>query len=148
MSEICINQIENYWKAKTTTSNTLFNKGLFEEALLGYKNALYRAEILNRNPSDCIRNNTPFMQIYIISCNNIANTYKELKQFEEAENTLKRVVYYLLHLSHNNNLNIDEVRKELKRATISYVNFVKENGRDQKQQETLFTVLKEQLYVV
>ncbi|MDY8136619.1 tetratricopeptide repeat protein [Aquimarina sp. 2201CG5-10] len=145
MSEICINHIENYWKAKTTTSNVLFNKGQFKEALLGYKNALYRAEILNMNQSDCIRNNTPFMQIYIISCNNIANTYKELNLFEETENTLKRIVYYLLYLSHNNDLNIAEVRTELKRATTTYVNFIKENQKDKKQQETLFTVLKERL---
>ncbi|WP_106790850.1 hypothetical protein [Aquimarina sp. Aq78] len=145
MSELCTNQIENYWKAKITTSNILFNKGKLDQALLGYKDALYRAEILNINQSDCIRDNIPFIQIYIISCNNIANTYKELKQYEEAENTLKRVVYYLLHLSSNNDLNINEIKAELKRATIAYVNFVKENGGDRKQQETLFTVLREQL---
>lgn len=145
MSEICIKRIENYWKSKTETSNRLFHKRKFNEALLGYKDALYRAEVLNINQADCIRDNIPFTQIYIISCNNIANTYKELQQLEEAENTLKRVVYYLLYLANNDCININEIRKELKRATITYINFVKYSGQDREKHETLFTVLEKQL---
>jgi len=141
-------RIENYWKTKTTSSNILFNKGKLEEALVGYKDALYRAEVLNTHQSECIRNGVPFIQIYIISCNNIADIYKELKKYEEAENTLKRVVYYLLYLSKNDGLNIAEIRRELKRATTSYVNFVKEHRNDKKHQETLFTVLEKQLMEV
>ncbi|WP_062061231.1 hypothetical protein [Aquimarina longa] len=143
MSELCINRIENYWKTKTTTSNILFNKGNYKEALLGYKDALYRAEVLNINRADCIRDNIPFIQIYAISCNNIANTYEELKQYEESENTLKRLVYYLLYFTNDDCMNTNEIQIELKRATTNYINFVNKNSSDKKQQEILFTVLQE-----
>ncbi|WP_103071786.1 tetratricopeptide repeat protein [Aquimarina sediminis] len=145
MSEVCIKHIANYWKAKTTISNRLFNQGKFKEALLGYKDALYRAEVLNMNQEDCIRDKVPFMQIYIISYNNLANVYKELKQQEEAENTLKRVVYYLLYLVGTDCIDVNEIQKELKRATVSYLDFVEKNGGDKTQREKLFPILKNQL---
>ncbi len=145
MSDTCMNHIERHWQALTVSSNELFNKGDFEKALSGYKNALYRAEVLNNNISECIRLKTPFVQVYIISCNNLANTYEELGNKEDAENLLKRVVYYLLHLTANKELNIDELQSELKRATLAYVNFLEKNDIVKSTQEKLFTVLKEQL---
>jgi tetratricopeptide (TPR) repeat protein len=145
MSDTCMNHIEKHWQALTVSSNELFNKGNFEKALSGYKDALYRAEVLNNNISDCIRLIIPFVQVYIISCNNLANTYEELGKKEEAENLLKRVVYYLLHLAANKELNIDELQSELKRATLAYVQFTEKNNIVKSKQEKLFTVLKEQL---
>ncbi|WP_422090736.1 tetratricopeptide repeat protein [Tenacibaculum ovolyticum] len=145
MSDTCMNHIEKHWKALTISSNEFFNKGNFEKALSGYKDALYRAEVLNNNILDCIRLKTPFVQVYIISCNNLANTYDELGNKEEAENLLKRVVYYLLHLAANKKFNIDELQLELKRATLAYVNFIEKNNIVKSKQEKLFTVLKEQL---
>ena len=145
MSDTCMNHIERHWQALTVSTNELFNKGDFEKALSGYKNALYRAEVLNNNISECIRLKTPFVQVYIISCNNLANTYEELGNKEDAENLLKRVVYYLLHLTANKELNIDELQSELKRATLAYVNFLEKNDIVKSTQEKLFTVLKEQL---
>ena len=46
MSDTCMNHIEKYWQALTVANNELFNKGDFEKALSGYKDALYRAEVL------------------------------------------------------------------------------------------------------
>lgn len=147
MSDTCIRHIENYWKAKTTASNELFNKGHFQDALLGYKDALYRAEVLNNNLSDCIRASVPFTQVYIISCNNLANTYEELQKYEEAENMLKRVVYYLLHLSGNQDLDMNETQSELKRAALNYVRFVEKNNLGKAGQEHLFSELKERFII-
>lgn len=138
MSETCIKHIESYWKSKTTTSNEAFNNGNFEEALDGYKEALYRAEVLNKNYTDCIQANIPFIQVYIISCNNIANTYEELQQIEKAQNMLKRVVYYLLFFKGKKTINDDEIESELKRASLGYLNFSKKNNLD-KAHEELFT---------
>ena len=145
MSDTCINHIEKHWQALTGSSNELFNKGNLKKALLGYKDAMYRAEVLNNNIEDCIRLKIPFVQVYIISCNNLANTYEDLGKKEEAENLLKRVVYYLLHLADNKALNIDEIQSELKRATLAYVHFSEKNNLEKRKQEKLFTVLKEQL---
>ncbi|QGN24268.1 tetratricopeptide repeat protein [Elizabethkingia anophelis] len=145
MSDICMNHIERYWQALTVANNETFNKGDFEKALTGYKDALYRAEVLNNHISDCIRLKIPFIQVYIISCNNLANTYEELGKLEEAENMLKRTVYYLLHLAGNKELNMDEIQSELKRATLSYVRFAEKTNSGKVKQEQLFRTLKEQL---
>ncbi|MCK0159618.1 tetratricopeptide repeat protein [Allomuricauda sp. F6463D] len=143
MSDPCIQHIENYWKIKTTDSNELFNKGSFKAALTGYEEALYRAEVLNTNFADCIRVGIPFLQIYIISCNNIANTYEELHQYEKAENILKRIIYFLLHFEGNKILDSNEIQSELKRASLTYVSFTEKNNLKKLQQEHLFRKLKE-----
>jgi len=147
MSDTCVKHIENYWKAKTTASNELFNKGDFQDALLGYKDALYRAEVLNNNFTDCVRVGIPFVQDYIISCNNIANTYEKLHQYEEAENILKRVVYYLLHLEENKILNSNEIQSELKRASLAYINYMEKNQLGKKRQKHLLKELKERFVI-
>ncbi|CAA0150110.1 hypothetical protein [Tenacibaculum maritimum] len=126
MSDTCIRKIESYWKNKTTVSNELFQKGKFKDALLGYKNALYRVEVLNKNYSDCIRIGIPLIQIFMISCNNIANTYLELQQIDNAENILKRAIYYLIYTTRNEDINKEEIYTELRKASINYFHFAKQ----------------------
>lgn len=145
MSDTCMSHIESYWQALTLKNNELFNQGMYEQALTGYKDALYRAEVLNNNCADCIRMKIPFLQVYIISCNNLAHTYEELGHLEEAENMLKRAVYYLLHLSHQKTINSEELQSELQRATLAYVRFVEEHSTGKAKQEHLFKTLKEQM---
>ncbi|TXD48296.1 tetratricopeptide repeat protein [Polaribacter sp. IC073] len=145
MSDNCMNHIEKHWQILTVSNNELFNRGDFEEALLGYKDALYRAEVLNNNISDCIRLKIPYIQVYNISCNNLANTYEELGNKAAAENMLKRVVYYLLQLTVNKELNIDELQSELKLATLAYVNFLEKNNITEDKQKKMITILKEEL---
>ncbi len=143
MSDTCIKHIENHWKAKTTASNELFNERKFQDALLGYKDALYRAEVLNNNFFDCIRVGIPFIQVYVISCNNIAYTYEELGKLEEAENMLKRAVYYLLHFEENKILDSNEIQSELRKASLIYMSFTEKNNLEKIKQEHLFNDLKE-----
>lgn len=145
MSDACMSHIERYWQALTVANNELFNKGDFKKALSGYKDALYRAEVLNNHITECVRLKIPFIQVYIISCNNLANTYEELGKLEKAENMLKRTVYYLLHLSGNKGLNMNEIQSELKRAALAYVRFTEKNNPGKTKQEQLFRTLKEQL---
>ncbi|MFD2909695.1 tetratricopeptide repeat protein [Flavobacterium ardleyense] len=145
MSDSCLNHVETHWKDLTAISNEYYNRNDFRQGLSGYKDALYRAEVLNNNISDCIRLKIPFVQIYIISCNNLANTYDELDNKEEAENMLKRVVYYLLHIAANKELNFEEIQSELKRASLLYVRFAEKNNLGIKKQEQLIRVLKEEL---
>lgn len=145
MGEQCMRHIEDYWKTLTVSANELFNSGNLEQALLSYKDALYRAEVLNNNMEDCLRFQIPFIQVYIISCNNLANTHEELGQTQEAENMLKRAVYYLLHLTGNKELDMDEIQSELKRAAIAYVHFVEKTNSGKIKQEQFFQTLKEQL---
>ncbi|ALU74039.1 tetratricopeptide repeat protein [Tenacibaculum finnmarkense] len=144
MSNTCITRIENYWKIKTKNANDLFNKGNYNEALTYYTDALYRAEVLTKNTKTCNNVGIPFMQVYMISCNNIANTYKELGKPKQAIKILKNSVYYLLHLIENNKNSIPEIQSELRRATVNYFNFSEEIQYTNKE-DHLMLVLKENL---
>lgn len=145
MKSICMNHEERYWKTLTKTANESFSCGHFEKALSAYKTALYRAEILNNHIPECTDLKIPFMQVYIISCNNLANTYIELDRFKEAENISKRVIYYLLHLATNKTLNTDEIQAELRRASVNYVQLVEKATDGKARKEQFFKTLKEQL---
>lgn len=146
MRETCMKYIEANWKRHTVLSNELFRKKEFGQALSGYKEALYRAEVMNEHISDCLRLKIPFIQVYIISCNNLANTYEASGHIEEAEGMFKRVVYYLLHLAGNKDLNIDEIQSELKRATINYMRFVEKVNDGNAKQKQLLRVLKDEVF--
>ncbi|MBD1420982.1 tetratricopeptide repeat protein [Sphingobacterium chuzhouense] len=136
--------IESYWEQLTLSSNELFQNRKFKQALAGYKEALYRAEVMNDHREACLRLEIPYMQLYIISCNNLSNTYIELGQLPEAENLLKRVIYYLLHLSGDTDLNKDEILLELRQATVELVVFGKEYC-DQRTQESTFELIREEI---
>jgi len=124
MSDTCMNHIEGYWQRLTTAANDFFHKGDVERALDGYKDALYRAEVLNNHIPDCLRLRIPFMQVYVISCNNLANAYKATGQRKEAEKMLRRVVYYLIHLSSGRNeTDPAELQRELRRASVALLDF-------------------------
>ncbi|MDR7131903.1 tetratricopeptide (TPR) repeat protein [Algoriphagus sp. 4150] len=144
MSDTCMSHIENHWKALTLTANDCFNKEDFEKALSGYKEALYRAEVLNDHQENCQQLDIPFMQVFIISCNNLSNTYQKLGQYDAAEIMLKRAVHYLLHLSTQAHINMNELHHELKRASITLFNF-KGEKIGEKEQEKLLRNIKEQL---
>jgi len=136
MSDACMNHIEGYWQTLTMAANDFFNKGDFEKALEGYKDALYRAEVLNNNIEDCLRTCIPFMQVYIISCNNLAQAYQAAGQRQEAERMLKRVVYYLLHLAELEDfVQMDELRSELRRASIALLDFSEKSAEGVKKRE-------------
>lgn len=145
MSDVCLQHIENYWKTLTVNSNQVFNAGQPKDALDGYKDALYRAEVLNNHPEECIRLGVPFIQLYIISCNNLSNTYIEMKQLEEAEQMLKRSIYFLLHLAQHDIAGHDILQSELKRASLALTNFVDNHGDVEKQKQTLNLLRQEMM---
>ncbi|EAY28121.1 hypothetical protein [Microscilla marina] len=145
MSDSCIKHIEDYWKSKTGVSNELFNQGSFNEALLGYKEALYRAETLNNHFFDCIRVGIPFMQVYIISCNNIAYTYEVLGSKKEAKYMLRRVLYYLVDLLKHKKVKVTLVQTELKRAYLAYLQFAEKNEDPENKHKEEFQLLSQEL---
>jgi len=145
MSDTCLNHIESYSQKLTVSANELFDRGECNQALSSYKEALYRAEVLNKFTNRCEDLDIPFKQVYIISCNNLANTYEELGELKEAEKLLRRVVYFLLHLAGNKEHNLDEIKSELKRATLSYLCFVEKTNTGKEEQKQLIAVLQEEI---
>ena len=142
MSKECIHQIENYWKVKTATSNEFYQQGKYEMAYSGYEQALYRAEVLNNHMDDAIKSGVPFIQVYIISCNNLAETALKLERKEESDKMYKRVVYYLLNLCKRSEVDQNIIQNELKRASLTYVDFLERTNTDPKQEDAFFKDLK------
>ncbi|MGS4344674.1 tetratricopeptide repeat protein [Myroides odoratus] len=123
MSDTCMNHLERYWKTLTTSSNEKFNQQNYVEALAGYKEALYRAEVLNKHWEQCSRLKIPVIQVYLISCNNVAYTYEELGDLEKAQAFLKRAIYFLIHLIEENHVLGKNIQGDLKRALLTYADF-------------------------
>lgn len=132
MSDTCMSHIENHWKTLTITANESFEKGNLEQALLDYTDALFRAEVLNNHQQESLRLDIPFVQVFIISCNNLSATYEDLGNLDEAEKFLKRVVYYLLHITTLKTVKEDEIQRELKKAAILLLNFNKKYDREKE----------------
>lgn len=143
MSTTCIAEIESHWKVKTSMANELFEKKLFDKALKRYKDALYRAEVLNNYASVCKKAKVPFIQVYIISCNNIAYTYEALGLTERAESMFKRAIYFLIHLCESDENEREVLRNELSRATVAYTDFVKKHSIPTLNKEQVLFDVKE-----
>lgn len=144
MSDSCIISLENQWKTKTVAANALFNKTEYVTAMEGYNEALYKAEALNMHSTDCLRVDVPYVQIFIISCNNLAYTFEAMGDFEAADKMLKRSVYYLLSLVNNKNSKPQVILAELKRATLAYSAFTDEQANENHKKEQVFEHLKEE----
>ncbi|MXV37728.1 tetratricopeptide repeat protein [Flavobacteriaceae bacterium Ap0902] len=145
MSENCMNHIENYWKKLTTQANDYFNQNRYAQALNIYQNALYRAEVLNNHMFACVRCEIPFVQVYIISCNNLANTYQELGELEKAEEMLRRSFYFLLHIASKKIIDFEEIQREIKKVVLNYTQFMTQNEVENNKHIEIFNALKEQL---
>ncbi|GET45676.1 tetratricopeptide repeat protein [Capnocytophaga felis] len=142
MSDTCVNHIENYWKILTEDANESFKKGKYELALEGYLNALYRAEVLNNNLSDCFRLKVPFLQLYIVSHNNLANCYEKLNLIEKSEESLRKVVFFILYFFEKKLINQEEMNSELKKSVVTYLNFIKSNNLQMKDENLFFELLR------
>lgn len=139
--------IHEDWKIKTETSNHLFDEGTFEYSLSGYQEALSLAELLNNSLIEAKRAGIPVVQIFIISCNNIAFTYEKMDKNIEGQKMLKRAIYFLLLQSNNKSLSITEIQSELKKAMLNYTEFVDRNDIEIKDIEKVFADIQEQFEV-
>lgn len=145
MSNAQIGHIEETWKQKTVASNALFDQGSYVAARNGYTEAIVAAETLNVNGAEALRAGIPLIQIFVISCNNLANTLEELGQLGEAEKILKRALYFLLGRYRTKAKDPSEIGSELTRAYLNYVNFVEKHQIDGSGQDEVVGSIKEAL---
>lgn len=132
MSNSCIQTAHKHWQKLTLQANSLFNNKDYEEALVLYKRTLYHAEMLEKYGAQCIELEIPFVQMYVISCNNLANTCEELQQYNDSVQYLQRSLKYLIRLSGNKDLDREEIRQEAHKAAILCMSFqqkMEENDR-------------------
>ncbi|WP_293916129.1 MULTISPECIES: hypothetical protein [unclassified Sphingobacterium] len=99
-TNICL-KIEAEWQHLTGYANTDFHNGAFKEALKSYQLALDKAVQLTHEEKSCSFAEIPYIQIYIISINNLVHTYEELGQYVKCKELLKRVVDYLSYIRQN-----------------------------------------------
>ena len=145
MSNPQIRHIEESWKEKTNSANQLFNQSKFKEALTGYEAALFNAMILNDHKPEATRLGIPFMQIFAISCNNMAFTYEEMGEVGLGKKMLERVVHYFLFLSQENQTNGVILQNELKRAFLTYRDFSVRQGLELQDQQKVFDTIQEHI---
>jgi tetratricopeptide (TPR) repeat protein len=132
MSDVQIRHIEKTWKQKTASANELFHQRKYGEALSGYTDAIAAAETLNVNDEDALRAGIPLVQVFIISCNNLANTHEELGQLEKAEKMLRRSVHFVIYLlKHYSEERAESLylERELKSTVLNYCDFCQRKGR-------------------
>lgn len=137
---------EGLWKDLIVRANSFFESSDWSAALQGYKKALGQAERLNTMQVACEKENIPYVQIYVVSCMNLAHTYMELADFESAEKMLRRIIYYLLHLLEVCSFSDVGLLQELKRATLILMSFLAKQGKADAQ-ELLLQELPEQLSI-
>ena len=128
---ICL-KIEAEWQHLTGYANTNFQGGAFEEALKSYQLALDKAVQLTSEEKSCSFAEIPYIQIYIISINNLVHTYEELGQYVKCKELLKRVVDYLLYIRQNETTDQLVAGLELRRAQGYYHMMMKRLDQVQK----------------
>lgn len=143
MSESCITHIEFAWRAKTNAANLLFEAKKFKEASLIYKEALYRAEVLNSHQTLAQKMKIPFMQVFTVSCNNLAFAYEELSEMEESKKMLERVILYLLCLLRKKGIDKQNIKNELKTAFLNYSAFANKHNIHIAEQKKLFLKIQQ-----
>lgn len=128
MSELCLRRVENFWKKKTEKSNTYFDNEQYNTALEGYQEALLRAEILLVYRNDAMALKIPFLQIYIISCNNLAEAYEKLKLPTKGVQVLEKVLHQLLFLFKEGEIDAIVFNKEMAKAIVNFKRYKKQFG--------------------
>ncbi|AEL25113.1 hypothetical protein [Cyclobacterium marinum] len=137
--------LENTWKTHTNAGNNQFRTGCFMKALLFYEKALEIAKLINQHKEKCTKVSIPYIQIFVISCNNMANTYEELCKPEKTEKLLKRVVYFLLTLSEQGLVSSEVLHNEMRLSMINFTDYVKRNGLNQEETERLLLNIKNEV---
>lgn len=124
MSTSDLLSIENEWKEITVVGNSYF-EAQNKIALLKYLRAFSIAEKLVTHSAACKKCNIPNIQIYLISCNNIAETYCQLKKWEQADKMYRRAIFYLLFINESaiNQKDTEEISKSLFRQVLLYKEF-------------------------
>lgn len=147
MSHQCLISIKEAWKLKTKNSNKLFSKGNFKASLLGYEEALCRAEVLNQHLETASDIGIPYLQIFIISCNNIAFTHEKLNSANQGEKMLQRVIYFLIYRHEKSNHNLKEIKTELQRALLTYNDYTQRNNLNVSKIMSLFKNIQGKLKI-
>ncbi|MFC5046352.1 hypothetical protein ACFSTE_03950 [Aquimarina hainanensis] len=127
--------IENQWKVYTISGNALFSKGKFEKAIIHYTKAFSEASKLVRHMFSSLQFGIPIVSTFIISCNNLSNTYWEIGKLNEADTLYRRAIFFIVYLSENQNVhqNLDAtIRREFPRVLLTYNAFCEKTDRRHK----------------
>ena len=89
----------------------------------------------------------PFIQIFAISCNNIAFTYEKMGLSQKGEKMLQRVVYFLVFQHEKTEHNSRRNSSELKRAMLNYNEFANRNTLDVDNVKLVFKDIQKQLKI-
>jgi hypothetical protein len=116
--------------------------GSLKKPLWAMKKLYVELRVLNNHQADAIEKGISFIQVFVISCNNIAFTYEEMGEIEKCKKMLKRVIYYFLFLS-KGQADVSIIQNELKLALLAYKDFADKNALEPQDQQMVFDNIQE-----
>ncbi|WP_034060187.1 hypothetical protein [Lacinutrix jangbogonensis] len=142
MSTVDLLHTETIWKQITKRGNTLMESETIN-AVHDYETALQKAEALMEHHIKCLKLKIPVRPIFIISCNNLAEAYCHLKNWNKADTFLKRSIYYIEYLmSQPTDLSVKLIySKQLMKQMLLYKSFSEQSNQPEKY-NTLHNYLK------
>lgn len=124
---MAIEKIVKHWQYITSLANAHYDNQAFNKALTEYQNALHFAELLNNSFLENRDTDIPYVHIYTISCNNLANTYLHLERVERAEKMYKRAFCFLLYIRDTKSIHPQQLAQEIHQSGIELISFWKNN---------------------
>ncbi|NSL91214.1 tetratricopeptide repeat protein [Chitinophaga solisilvae] len=126
-------QKEAAWKQQTEEGNRLYHLNRYRESISYYYNALEIAEeLLTDIDYAYLKTGVPVIDIYIISCNNIAGTYWDLQEPDSSEAYYLKPIQMIEALTQDMQLSRClrvKASHHLIRVTVSYLDFCKKTRR-------------------
>ncbi|MCW3464530.1 tetratricopeptide repeat protein [Chitinophaga nivalis] len=126
-------QQEDTWKTHTDAGNRLCQLHRYPEGIPYYEQALATAETLLTEIDTVYQvAEIPVIELYIISCNNIAYCYWELNDLESSESYFLQSLEKMEALSKSKQVSQyvqHKALRELTRVAVAYLDFCKKSGR-------------------
>lgn len=124
--------IEQAWKRETAQGNSCFEYHQYQEAITAYTNAFgFATALVVEIDSSYAIAGIPALEIYNISCFNLANLYWDAGDLEKAEKFFLQPQRSILSIIKNNQSASTATNasiRELKRAVLIYLDFCQKAG--------------------
>lgn len=126
-------QKEAIWKTCTEEGNALFSEREYVNALEQYVRAFEIAtELLDVHAQAYFDAGIPVVPLYVISCNNLANTHWEMGDLEEADTCFLKPLHAVKAITQDMDTR-DTIRykalREVTRVMVTYLDFCGKTGR-------------------
>ncbi|MBB6127496.1 hypothetical protein [Mucilaginibacter lappiensis] len=132
MSYTELKSINEQWANITEQGNQLFDKKQYHDAFRCYEEAMVLGEVLFGNVQDAEHYQIQVIPVFSVSCINLANLYRTLKEISKAGDYFFYNVWNLKMLSWRNDISKElyiEAIKNWQQAVLNLTLFYQETGQ-------------------